>query len=146
LNGQTNRDEVGHTKPIVGVRTGSGGPSFFQKGFIESLLCLYPVKPTNGHLRHFSFLKISQLNLIIGNDRPQVITSLNSKTERFVIQTNGSSKTFNNLCPVLKLVSQISRKEMVILLHDSNIEDSVFCQFGGPVYFTIPTLQTSPFS
>ena len=32
------------------------------------------------------------------------------------------------------------------LIYDSNVEAFVFCQFGGPVYFTIPTLETSPFS
>ena len=78
------------------------------------------MKPANGHLRHFSVLKIYQFNLIIGNDRPQVIPLFKfSDIERFVIQTNDYGKTLNDLCPIFQLVSQISSKETVLLLYDS---------------------------
>jgi len=110
------------------------------------VLCFYPVKPIYFCSPRFPILKIYQLDIIIGNDRSQVITLFKlGNIERFVIQTNGTGKTFNNLCPILH-VGQISCKETILLLFDSKIKAFVFYQFGGLVYFTIPTLHTSPFS
>lgn len=93
------------------VQGSLNNPVVILQGNQRLRLCLHSVKPANGRLRHFSILEVYQLDLIVGNDRSHVITLIKfGEIERFIIQTNSSGKALNNLCPILQLVSQISRK------------------------------------
>jgi hypothetical protein len=118
---------------------------YIRKNIYKINLSFYSVKPINGHRPIFSICKIYQLNLIVGNDRPQGIALIKlGDRERFIIQTNGTGKTFAAICLAIQLECHISCEDAALLLCDSKNEASVFRRIGVTYSFIIRTPRTSP--